>query len=147
MVKRTANRQIRFRLIHDGAQPGTPLAEPLHFGLQDTKGNVHAATVRRGRQLHFDFELSVKGSPGAPVFSGAFASGPPSARFVYLSWKRAGQHAAPYGWRIKIPLAGITWSDIDQAEQRNGRIEADATGRRPHASEPITWQVRGSGKS
>ena len=144
MVKHTADRRIRVRLLHDGVQPGTPLGEPLHFGLQDTKGKVHAATGRRGDTQQFEFELGVKGFPGAPVFAGEFANGPPSTRFIYLSWKRAALPAASYGWRIKIPLAGITWADIEQAEQHNGCIEADATGRRPHATEAIKWQVRTS---
>jgi hypothetical protein len=34
-------RQIAIRLIHDGVQPGTPLDEPMRFGVQDTKGGVH----------------------------------------------------------------------------------------------------------
>jgi hypothetical protein len=75
------------------------------------------------------------------VFRSAFAHGPPAARFVYLSWKREDTHQHPWGWRIKIPLSGIGWAEIRAAEKPDKCLAADVTGRRPHASEAINWQV------
>jgi hypothetical protein len=118
------------------------LQEPLRFGLQDSKAEVHPGTAH-GEVRHFDFTLDVKGaSTSPPVFTGVFAHGPPAARFLYLSWKREGTHAAPWGWRIKIPLSGIGWAEIRAAEQPGKCLEANVVGRRPHKTEPITWRVR-----
>ncbi len=133
-------RQVRLRLIHDGVQPGTPLAEPLRFGLQDVKGNVHPGLEAPGAPRAFDFVLKVTGE-ATPVFRGAFAQGTPKERFVYLSWKRVGEHAHPWGWRIKMPLGGITWEMIAAAEPPGMCLAADVVGRRPHAREAVRWEV------
>ena len=136
---------VRLCLTHDGAQPGTPAAEPVRFGLQDTKGEVHPgvplnkATQRR----RFEITLSVKGDRGSgpPVLSGPFCHGSPASRFLYLSWKREGVHAAPWAWRIKVPLSGIGWPMIQEVNGPSLWIEADVTGRRPHATEAVTWRI------
>ena len=135
-------RRITIRLIHDGLQPGPPLSEPLRFGLQDTKAEVHPGTAAADGTRHFDLSLDVKGTdPAPPVFTGAFAHGPPTGRFLYLSWKREGTHAAPWGWRIKIPLSGIGWPEIRAAEKPGQCLEANVIGRRPHKTEPIKWRL------
>ncbi len=137
-----AKRAIRLRLIHDGKQPGPALAEALRFGLQDAKDVVHPGTPLSGEVQRFDLTLELRGDEGAaPVFSGPFAHGPPAARFLYLSWKRERENPAPWGWRIKIPLAGIAWSDIKAAEQPGHCLTATVIGRRPHTSAPIAWRV------
>jgi hypothetical protein len=133
-------RKLQVRLIHDGVQPGAPLSEPLRFGLQDAKGEVHPGLEAPGAPRNFDFALDVSGDE-KPVFRGSFAHGAPSVRFVYLSWKRVGEHAHPWGWRIKIPLAGITWDDIAAAEAPGMCLAANVVGRKPHTSQPVTWQV------
>jgi|HubBroStandDraft_6_1064221.scaffolds.fasta_scaffold290480_2 hypothetical protein len=136
-------RQIKLRLVHNGVQPGTPLAEPLRFGLQDSKGEVHPGVAKPGQSIHFDLALDVgeSGDAGQPVFKGVFAHGPPTARFLYLSWKREGKHDAPWGWRIKIPLSGIGWPEIRAAEKPGKCLAANVTGRRPHATDAITWRL------
>jgi hypothetical protein len=110
----SAKRQIHVRLIHNGVQPGTPLDEPLRFGLQDAKGEVHPGLTQPGEARNFDLILEVSEDDEAdkPVLRGAFAHGPAKARFIYLSWKRQGKHEQPWGWRIKIPLSGIGWAEI-----------------------------------
>ena len=137
------SQQLRLRLIHDGAPPGAAGGERLRFGLQDSAGEVHAGAPQPDGTLHFDCALAVKpgAAAGAPVFSGRFAHGPPAARFLYLSWKREGEHDAPWAWRIKIPLAGIGWAEIRAAGQAGGRLEANVVGRRPHAAEAIAWRL------
>jgi len=133
-------RKLQLRLIHDGTQPGSPLAEPLRFGLQDSKGNVHPGLEAPGEPRNFDFELDVLGD-AVPVFRGVFAHGTPATRFVYLSWKRVGEHAHPWGWRIKIPLAGLGWETIRAAEAPGLCVAANVIGRKPHSSQPIVWEV------
>jgi hypothetical protein len=136
-------RRINLRLVHDGVQPGTPLDEPMQFGLQDAKGEVHPGTVKPGGTLHFDLSLDVKGTSaaGPPIFSGAFAHGPPAGRFLYLSWKCEGRHDAPWAWRIKIPLSGIGWAEIRAGDQPGKCLEANVIGRRPHATDAIKWRL------
>jgi hypothetical protein len=135
--------RIKVRLIHDGTQPGAPVIEPVDFGLQDKRSDIHAGKPSKGGRLRFDVELEIR--PGAssdpPVFSGPFAHGPPAARFLYLSWKKQGHHAHPWAWRIKIPLAGIGWSFIRQARESGQCVEADVVGRRPHVTEAIRWRL------
>jgi hypothetical protein len=133
-----AARVLRLRLVHNGVQPGKALDEPLDFGLQDIKGGIHAGTPEPDGKLGFDLTLDVH--PGvAPIFRGPFAQGAPSVRFLYLSWKRRGEHEHPYGWRIKIPLGAIGWNEIDAATRPGMCIMADVTGRRPHMTAPIAW--------
>jgi hypothetical protein len=119
-------RQINIRLIHDGVQPGVPLDEPMRFGLQDTKGEVHPGFTEPGDARPFDLTLDVRGDEASPpVFSGSFAHGPPSGRFLYLSWKREGEHEHPWCWRIKIPLSGIGWAEIRAAEKPGNCLAAN----------------------
>jgi hypothetical protein len=134
--------RLLLRLIHDGAPPGVAPDEPLHFGLQDSKGEVHPGARQPDGELHFDLALDIKRSPAAaaPIFTGPFAHGPPAGRFVYLSWKREGKSDAPWAWRIKIPLSGIGWPEIRAAGKSGGRLEANVIGRRPHASDAIKWR-------
>jgi hypothetical protein len=134
--------QLHLRLIHNGVQPGAPLDEPLQFGLQDGKGEVHPGLGRPGEPQSLDLVLDVsEGDNAQPVFRGPFAHGPTKRRFVYLSWKRQGQHDHPWAWRIKIPLSGIEWSDIRAAEKPGKCLAADLIGRRPHASDAIHWRI------
>lgn len=145
------NRRVTLCLVHDGTQPGTPVAEPVHFGLQDTKGEVHPGELVNGaeQQRRFEAVLSVKGEGGSrpPVFAAPFCHGPPASRFLYLSWKRQGVHAAPWAWRIKVPLSGVDWPLVEAANEPGLCIEANVTGRRPHATEPISWRVATCGGS
>ena len=105
---------------------------------------MHPGIAQPDAVRHFDLTLEVSehGAAGQPVFRGAFAHGPPEGRFLYLSWKREGKHAAPFAWRIKIPLSGIGWTEIRAAGQPGKWLEANVIGRRPHRTEAIKWQVK-----
>lgn len=140
---RLVKRQIHLRLKHDGVQPGTPLNEPLLFGLQDGKGEVHPGLTQSGKPKNLDLILEVLESDNEnrPMFRGVFAHGPPKGRFLYLSWKRQGKHDHPWAWRIKVPLSGIEWGHIHAAEKPGKCVAANVVGRRPHASEAIEWRV------
>ena len=124
--------EVHFRLLRSNDIPATnPFSLAYRFGLQDTKGNVVAGTQRPDGMLVFDFSLKVKRGKGRgePVFTGAFASGPVTDRFVYLSW-----WAIERGdWinRVKARLSPIDWEMIRGAQEERKRITADMTGRGP----------------
>jgi hypothetical protein len=110
------------------------------FGLQDKGGAVHAAKRASKTRSVFACELAVGSgtSGGAPTLGGPFAQGPPTGRFLYLSWRRTGAT----GWieRIKIPLS-MSANQIRTALRTGQALEADVTGRRPHDVTPITWRL------
>jgi hypothetical protein len=115
-----------------------PLDEPADVGLQDKDQNVHAGDRKRDGSTAFECVVQVKEKGnGAIDFIGPFVHGTPSARFIYLSWKRvAPATAALWVQRVKIPLA-FTAADLGDT----AAIRADITGRRPHASEAIAWTM------
>jgi hypothetical protein len=132
---------VKVRLIHDGLQPGPEVAEPVDFGMQDKKSVVHPGKRGKGGVLHFEIDIAVKLASAAPVFSGPFVHGPPGGRFLYLSWKKRGQHEHPWAWRIKIPLGDIIWALIRQAQKGAHCLEANVVGRRPHSADSVVWRV------
>jgi hypothetical protein len=134
-------RTLRLRILHDGAQPGPALAETLNFGIQDAKAEVHPGRPLGDGRLCFDIAVDVKGDgTHPPDFGGSSVHGVKGGRFLYLSWKRDTESAHPFGWRIKIPLNAIGWAEIDAAGHGH-RLLTDATTRRPHKVEPVSWQV------
>ena len=49
-----------------------------------------------------------------PKFSGSFVQGPADGKFVYIDiGTYAGQTDTVWSRRLKVPLTGITWKDID----------------------------------
>ena len=132
--------EVRFRLIRNGdAPPTNPLGDAFVFGLQDTGQQLHPAVRDAAGRFVFDFSLAVKpGRDGRPNFTGAFASGPATDRFVYLSWL-----SVPRGvWinRIKARLADIDWALIERAQGR--RLAADLSGWSPGGGRrAVDWRV------
>jgi hypothetical protein len=117
--------ELRLRLTRNtDAPPTNPLGDAFVFGLQDTSEQLTPAVRDAAGRFVFDFELIVKpGKQGKPSFTGPFASGPASDRFVYLSWR-----STPRGvWinRIKARLADIDWVMIEQAAADGRRLAAD----------------------
>ena len=104
---------LRLRIAYDGAPPNTWDGGTKDFGLQDKANVLHPGKTERSGRVVFDVSLDLKPERTAtPVFLGDFAHGPPKERFLYLSWRNAN---GAYAQRLKLPLAGITWSDIDKA--------------------------------
>ena len=93
----------------------------VDFGLQKGAGNNYE-TVQKQRagsqDLFFKFPVKVKGEKSKdllPKFSGHFVQGPSSNKFIYIDiGTYAGQTNTPWARRLKIPLTGITWMDIDK---------------------------------
>ena len=93
----------------------------VDFGLQKGTGNNYE-TVQKQRStsqnLSFKFTVIVKGDKqkdAEPKFSGSFVQGPSGDKFVYIDiGTYAGQTNTKWARRLKIPLHGITWDQIDK---------------------------------
>ena len=89
------------------------------FGLQKGSGNNYETVQKQiptSNDLTFTFTVKVKGDRSKdklPKFSGSFVQGS-ADRFVYIDIRTyAGQVGTVWSRRLKIPLTGITWKDID----------------------------------
>lgn len=81
-----------------------------------------------GESLDFTGELRLKSprSSTPPVFLGPFTHGPPAGRFLYISWTGEVDGQRRMFRRMKIPLATITWDQIDRL-RRDPRSRLVAT--------------------
>ena len=139
-------KSLKVRLICK-TMPATPPDEgKLDVGIQDKSQAVHAGQKQKDGSTFFECALEAgrDESTGKPIFRGPFVQGTPDARFLYLSWKRKGGGSSPWYWRVKVPLSGLTWNDVSSVKP-NEVLEADITGRRPHATDPISWKRRRAG--
>lgn len=96
-----------------------PTSEVI-FGLQKGSGSSYETVQKQiptSNDLTFTFTVKVKGDRSkdkVPKLSGNFVQGPAGNRFVYIDiGKCAGQADSIYSRRLKIPLTGITWEQID----------------------------------
>ena len=140
---------IRLRLTYDGQGPATwtPMpGAPDAFGLQDKAGVLHPGSPGEAGTTVFDFALQVKPhASGAVVLAGEFAHGPPAERFLYLGWRNAN---GAFAQRLKLPLAGISWSDVNEAPGRRRPLvatlvdhhpKATSTGANIGGTRPVDW--------
>lgn len=92
----------------------------VDIGVQQGKGNDYQTiqTQRsKGGDLRFECVVTVKDNreDGLPNFLGPLTQGPPTDRFIYLDiGKLAGQASSVWERRIKVPLASLTWKQIEQ---------------------------------
>ena len=121
-----------FPLLHDEA--GT-----VEVGLQDKDQQVHAGVLQADGLWRYEGTVTVKTDPttGEPDFSGPLVHGARGSRFIYISWKRMPALPTPWVQRVKIPLLGLTWALLTD----KGTVQADISGRKPHASEAIAWMA------
>jgi hypothetical protein len=96
-----------------------PTPEVL-FGLQKGSGSNYETVQKQistSEDLSFKFTIKVKADRAKdelPKFSGSFVQGPADNKFVYIDiGTAAGQYDTIWSRRLKIPLTGITWQDID----------------------------------
>lgn len=90
------------------------------FGLQKGTG-IDYETVQKqistSNDLTFTFTVKIKGDRSKdrlPKLSGSFVQGSADNRFVYIDiGTYAGQIDTMWSRRLKVPLTGITWRDID----------------------------------
>jgi hypothetical protein len=104
------------------------------FGLQKGSGNNYETVQKQipaSNDLSFDFRINVKGDRSKdkfPRFSGSFVQGPSGNKFVYIDIGTcAGQPDTSWSRRLKIPLTGITWKDIDSLSG-NSMLQASVPG-------------------
>jgi len=93
----------------------------VDFGLQKGSGNDYETIQKQrsnGQDLLFKFCVKIKGEREKdllPKFSGYFVQGPAASKFIYIDiGTYAGQTNTGWSRRLKIPLTGITWKDIDK---------------------------------
>jgi hypothetical protein len=114
---------VRLRIVYRGHRlPGWG-GGPDDFGVQDKSDGLRAGVAGDGGAVIFDLLLEVKpGNAAAPVFVGPLAHGPPSKRFLYLSWRNA---SGAYARRLKLPLGAIAWRDIAAARRMDQPLVAE----------------------
>lgn len=90
------------------------------FGLQKGSGTNYATVQKQistTNDLDFTFTIIVRGDRSKdqfPKLSGSFVQGSADNKFVYIDiGTYAGQPDSKWSRRLKIPLTGITWEDID----------------------------------
>jgi hypothetical protein len=88
--------------------------------LQKGSGNNYETVQKQiaiSNDLSFTFTIKVKGDSAKdklPKFSGSFVQGPADSKFVYIDiGTYAGQADSVWSRRLKVPLTGISWKDID----------------------------------
>jgi hypothetical protein len=104
------------------------------FGLQNGSGNNYETVQKQiavSGDLSFTFTIKVKGDRSKdklPKFSGSFVQGPTDGKFVYIDiGTYAGQSDTIWSRRLKVPLTGITWEDIDSLSG-NSMLQASVPG-------------------
>jgi len=138
---------VRLRIVYDGTPPNVWDGGAEDFGVQDKENVLHPGKAERGGHVVFDVVVGVKPERTAqPVFTGDFAHGSPKERFLYLSWRNAN---GAYAQRLKLPLGGITWSDIDAAQHKPliGEVAASRKPRTPGAvnvggTRAVAWKLQ-----
>lgn len=88
------------------------------YGLQEGKGNDYTTIQKKestGEDIVFKFNARYKLEGETVILLGAFAQGPPDARFVYIDiGTLAGQPNTSWSRRLKVPLTGISQAMVQQ---------------------------------
>lgn len=119
--------EINFRII---------LQKPpreVDYGLQMGHANKYEVVQRQratGDDLTFEFTINTKpGKDSAIDFIGLIVQGPVGGRFIYINIGRsAGQINTHWNRRLKIPLIGITQTQIDEILKTTGVFETSVLG-------------------
>jgi hypothetical protein len=112
--------EVRLRLVLVDPPAG------IDYGVQKGNGaNYETLFVqqRASGDVSFEFPIAVRDSRAGnrPNFSGPFAQGPASARFVYVDvGTYAGQKDTSWSRRMKVPLDGITWALVKRVIDEPG---------------------------
>lgn len=115
---------VRLRIVLVDPPPG------VAFALQEGATGLVPPSARSAASLTFECDLKVADPTSVPVrFTGAFAQGPASARFVYVcSGARAGQLGSCWTRRAKVPLAGIDSELLGRAMSEGRALEGKIHG-------------------
>jgi hypothetical protein len=78
------------------------------FGLQDKSGSLQDGAEQPDGSLRFDGEITaVNLANGGISLRGPIVHGRPGGFFLYLSSRSPGGSAAPWAFRLKVPLEGV----------------------------------------
>ncbi len=139
---------IRLRVKYDGVGPVHWSGGAGDFGLQDKVEDLLQPRPDSDGVAAFDFSLEVKPEgDGPPVFTGPFAHGTPSGRFLYLSWR---EPRGGFAQRLKLPLGSISWEQIRQALDTGAPLvcvlvdkhpKATTTGANIGGTREVVWKL------
>jgi hypothetical protein len=117
-------RQAKFRIVVVEPLPG------VTYALQRGRSELLPPARTTATELVFEFALTIADiDADPPRLTGEFAQGPPNKRFVYVnSGSMAGQAGSLWSRRAKVPLYGIGKSELSEASQRDGVLEARIRG-------------------
>src|SRR5262245_39137079 len=121
-----ADNEMLVRLRVTCLKPPNPDLFGAEFGLQDNSTTldwiIHPGEMQGNGDMRFECECRVRAGSKGVNFHGEFVHGPPTKRFLYLSWKpkgwRPGQREPAFPcWvrRMKIHLNTITATQIEEA--------------------------------
>ena len=138
-VAKETPRELALRIILQKPPAG------VDFGLQKGRGSGYEAVQKQrssGGDLKFDFAVTLKaGKEVLPDFAGPFVQGPSGERFVYLDIGTcAGQENTPWSRRLKIPLSGITWDQVNSRATLIALIPGTGTDGGPSCA--YAWRKR-----
>jgi hypothetical protein len=107
--------EVTFQIVLLKPTPG------VDFGLQKGSGSNYETVQKQrsdSKDLSFNFTINIKGNKAkdkSPRLAGSFVQGPTNGKFVYIDiGTYAGQTSTLWARRLKVPLTGIEWNDIDQ---------------------------------
>ena len=91
------------------------------YGVQKGSGSNYETVQKQhsiSGDLIFRLLIKIKGDrkkDELPKFSGEFVQGPAGGKFIYIDiGTYAGQQDSAWSRRLKIPLTGIKWENIDE---------------------------------
>ena len=100
----------------------------VDFGLQKGSGNNYTIIQKQRattNDLIFEFSVLIKDDAEkkqSPKFSGDFVQGS-SEKFVYIGiGTYAGQFDSVWSRRLKVPLTGITWEQVEQLYNNSNAV-------------------------
>lgn len=105
---------VKLKIILASPPPG------IDFALQKGSGSNYDTVQKQRSASHdlcFGLNVEVKGDrqkDQLPDFRGPFVQGPVNGRFIYIDIGSLAGQAEQLAWRLKIPLAGITWAALNQ---------------------------------
>ena len=129
MASTTETHTIHLQVICRNQPPIEQDNRPTEFGLQDKKTELLPGKPLPDGAVAFQLDLQATRQPETdqPRFRGAYVHGTPS-QFLYLGWRHAGEPTSPWIKRIKIPLATITWQQIQGLARSGAVLQASVDG-------------------
>ena len=119
---------LSLRVVLESPPPG------VDFGIQKGHGaSFETIQTQRstGGDLSFEFNVEVRAASvaGFADFGGPIVQGPRGGRFIYVDiGTMAGQRDTPWTRRLKIPLSGVTPSQVKKASSGTHLLEARVPG-------------------